>query len=103
MVYDRKKGRRKRKSAPWVSEENVDSGVETGRNGAMPVAADHFQHSDRANCRGRAWYSRAWQGEGGGTGGGSLPRSRYWLYFSILRRAQTTLGRAKQGHNRRSY
>jgi hypothetical protein len=33
-----KNGRRKRNRAAWVNVATTDTGVETGRNGAMPVA-----------------------------------------------------------------
>lgn len=43
-----KNGRRKRKRAAWVNVATADTGVETGRKGAIPVAIK-YQHVTNSN------------------------------------------------------
>jgi hypothetical protein len=42
-----KKGRRKTKRSPWVKVDTMESGVVTGRKGAMPVPAEEGGISDK--------------------------------------------------------
>lgn len=66
-----------------VTVETRDSGVVTGRKGEMPVA-------DGTSAR---QYGIRHPREGGSATGEVLPRSRNWLYFSMMGggRSETTV------------